>query len=404
MSDVVSTVKTITESFSKNNEAINDNFKSVYDRLENLEAVADRPRLSNAAAGAAYTKHSTPKGAVYAVPSGTRLADVKELRPNRPPEVSLARWLRALVAGESCQDKQAIDFALEQKQMLTTSTGVLLPQQYQTQWIDLLRAQSVLVKAGMNTLVMDAKIVNMSAVTADPTAAWHTENASINAANPTFAARALTATTLVTRCTASLELSQDSPDMGTQLAAVMTKSMAAELDRCGLEGTGTPPQPRGIKNTTGRSTITGVGSPADYSKIVAGLGKLLGNNNSLADVNQFAVMGPNAWAAFQNLVTGISGDKSPLERPAALDSMEFLVTSNVAGSAATSPQTLSTIYLGDFRALTLGVRLESSIEILKLTSFATNLILEFIGYLRADFVVTRPASFCTLEGVLGSTT
>jgi hypothetical protein len=66
----------------------------------------------------------------------------------------------------------------------------------------------------------------------------------------------------------------------------------------------------------------------------------------------------------------------------------------------TSPQSVTTVFLGDFRDLLLGVRMESSIEILKLSTYATNLLLEFIGYARVDFCVTRPASFCTLEGVL----
>ena len=80
--------------------------------------------------------------------------------------------------------------------------------------------------------------------------------------------------------------------------------------------------------------------------------------------------------------------------------MEFLVTSNIAGNIVSSPQVKTTIYLGDFRELLFGVRLESAIEILKIQSFATNLVLEFIGYLRCDYTLTRPGSFCTLEGVL----
>jgi hypothetical protein len=55
--------------------------------------------------------------------------------------------------------------------------------------------------------------------------------------------------------------------------------------------------------------------------------------------------------------------------------------------------------MGDFRDLVLGVRREASVEALKLTSYASNLVLEFVGYLRADYMVRRPSSFVTLEGV-----
>jgi HK97 family phage major capsid protein len=135
---------------------------------------------------------------------------------------------------------------------------------FQSEWIDLIRAQS-LNAAGMSTLAMTAKVYNASAVSADPTASWHTEAASINASNPTFAARTMTAQTLVTRSQASLEVSQDSPDFGAQLAAVLARAMAAELDRVSLVGTGTPPEPHGIVGTSGIGTVVTSGSPTSWA-------------------------------------------------------------------------------------------------------------------------------------------
>jgi len=222
----------------------------------------------------------------------TKLQDV--LPRERAPEISLERWLAATVAGERCGDAEAVRYAKEMKQMVTTSTGVLIPAEYQAQWIDLLRAQSVLNTAGMRTVNMTSKTQVHSAVTADPTASWHTEAASINAANPTFAARTLTARTLVTRCTASVELSQDSPDFGAQLAGVMTRAMAAEIDRAGLEGAGAP-APTGIKNTSGRSSQTSTGALTDYEEIVSGIGALLAANCDLEQVSKFAIMSPGSW-------------------------------------------------------------------------------------------------------------
>ena len=73
------------------------------------------------------------------------------------------------------------------------------------------------------------------------------------------------------------------------------------------------------------------------------------------------------------------------------------MTNHDIGSQS-SPQT-SAIVLGRFSDLVLGVRREASIESLKLTTFASNLLVEFVGYLRADYLVRRPASFVTLEGV-----
>ena len=255
----------------------------------------------------------------------------------------------------------------------------------------------VLNTAGMTTVTMEAKTLNASAVATDPTASWHTEAAAISIANPTFAARTLTAETLVTRCQASVEVAQDSPDFGAQLASVMTKAMAVELDRVGLVGSGTPPEPQGIFGTSGIGQVTGVGAIGDYAEMLTGVRTLLDANVPLETATASVVMAASVWEDYEGLATGISSDKTQLPRPAALQSTRFLVTGHNLNDASSPSGT--TAFMGDFSDLVLGVRRESSVEVLKLSSYAGNLLLEFIGYLRADFLVRRPASFVTLEGI-----
>jgi len=55
--------------------------------------------------------------------------------------------------------------------------------------------------------------------------------------------------------------------------------------------------------------------------------------------------------------------------------------------------------MGDFRDLILGIRADAAVEALKLGTYASNLLLEYIGYTRVDFLVARPASFCTIAGI-----
>lgn len=205
---------------------------------------------------------------------------------------------------------EAVRYAREMKQMVTTSTGVLIPAEYQSQWIDLLRAKSVLNAAGMRTVTMTNKTQVHSAVTDDPALTWQTEAGSIAAADPTFAARTITAKTVVTRCQASVELSQGSPDFGAQLAAVMTRAIAADIDRVGLEGSGTPPEPQGIASTSGRGSQTRVGALTGFEAITSGIGALLAANCDLEQVSKFAIMNPYTWASYENLVTGIFCDKT----------------------------------------------------------------------------------------------
>src|SRR5215472_8990241 len=80
--------------------------------------------------------------------------------------------------------------------------------------------------------------------------------------------------------------------------------MAAEIDRVGLEGTGAAPQPRGIKNTTGRLSVATVGTLTDYSKLITGISQFLTNNADLAQVTKFAVMSPTQWAELKTCRPG----------------------------------------------------------------------------------------------------
>ena len=173
--EVIEKVREITRAVSSSHEAINENFQDFRTRLEVLEAGSDLPQ-AGARTGAAYKMHRTANGPIFELlPSHVKMADVKELQPQKAPEVSLGRWLGATIAGEQCGDREAVAFAREMKagELVTTTSGTLIPQHYQAQWIDLLRAQSVLNRAGMRTLTMEAKVENASAVTADPTVSWH---------------------------------------------------------------------------------------------------------------------------------------------------------------------------------------------------------------------------------------
>jgi HK97 family phage major capsid protein len=177
----------------------------------------------------------------------------------------------------------------------------------------------------------------------------------------------------------------------------MTRAMAVELDRVGLVGSGSSPEPRGITNTSGRGMVTGVGAVTNYAPLLRGVRTLLEANMPIEIAAANAIMSPAAWYTHESLATGISGDKTDLPRPPALKNTTFRVTTNGLDTD-NSPQT-STVVMGDFRDLVLGVRREASVEVLKATTYATNLLLEFVAYLRADYMVRRPSSFVTIEGI-----
>ncbi len=393
--------KDIIDGLKDIDTAIGDKFSDLkkenaelYDRMQELEQKGAPGRSTLKPSNKGFRKYHSAQGPVYEIDADTKCADVLE---TGTPEISFDRWLGATVAGEKCEDKAALDYIREIKSVATTSTGVNIPTEYITGWIDNIRARSVLQRAGVITVPMATKVVSYSRQTGDPTAGWHEEAASISATDPTFVSANLTSKTIVCRTQVTLEAMEDSPNFGGQLANAMFGAMAAEIDRAGLHGSGASGEPDGILGQSGVLTVASVGTPTNYSEMLDGLKTLLDNNLPLEAIDQFAIMSPATWKTYQDLATGISSDNTPLERPQALRDTQFLVTSNVSDVLG-SPET-SAIFMGDFSSVIMGIRMNPSFKILELDTYAGNLIYEVVAVQRVDFMLSRPASLCTLTGV-----
>jgi HK97 family phage major capsid protein len=373
------------------------------DRLEELEARAKSPGKTGGplAPWRKWNEFATASGIVFEVPHDVKMADIPALRPEKAPRIPLSRWLSAAVLGTKSHDVEAQEYAreLQAKQVTTGTSGLVIPTEYLSQWLDMIRAASTLVSAGAVTVTMLGKTQSQTQVTADPVPSWHTEAAEdITSSPPTFALRSLTAKTLAVRVTASVEASQDSPDFAQQLSNVMTAAMATELDRAGLIGGETSPalpEPHGILGTSGVGTVAAGGALASYDKILDMYLTLMQANVPVSEIGPALILGPSALIGLQKLKTGIASDLTTLVPPPLAQRLTMLPTTAVeVGSPITS-----TAFLGRWRDVRLGMRREANIEILKTTAYASSLTLEFIGYLRADWLVTRPASLCTLTGI-----
>jgi Phage capsid family. len=336
--------------------------------------------------------HHGQHGEVFELKAGARLADVIEVKET--PDVPMERWLAAAMLGDRCEDKAALQFANEVKSLSGGTTGVLLPTAFQGQWVDNLRNFMVLEASGMTTATMLNRTVTSSRVVSDPPVGWRAEGAALVAGDPTFELQNLVAKTLAVRVQSTAELAYDSPDFGSQLLQVMGQALAHEVDRVGLVGTGLDNQPRGIVNTPGIQTIAAVGSPT-HQDMVTGMQRLLEANVPLEAAQRNAIMSPRTWATLASLQ---ATDGQPIMRPEALKEMAYRVTQSIPNDLGAGDDE-SQIIMGDFRDLVMGVRMEASVEALRLQSFAESLRLEFVGWTRLDFMVRRPASFCVLNGV-----
>jgi HK97 family phage major capsid protein len=238
--EVVDAVKGVDKAHKEFVDNANARLDSMLERIEQVEAFNDRPpKTGPVNTPKPYREFYDGSQKCFELPSNVKLTDVPELGPKEKCPVSLERWSQALVMGESCGDKDAVDYLKQQKSVATTSTGVLVPEEFVSQWIDMARAQSTVIRAGASTVPMNAKTLQYAHQTADPTFSWRsTEGAALSATDPTFASRTLTAKTVAVRTQVSLEASQDIPGFGEQITRAYTAAFGAAIDQAALVGAG----------------------------------------------------------------------------------------------------------------------------------------------------------------------
>src|SRR5262245_48718545 len=259
------------------------------------------------------------------------------------------------------------------------------------EWIDRLRNALVMVQAGVRTVPLTSVVTKVARLATDPTAAWRAENAAVAESDPVFEAVTFTPRSLDVFFKTSRELVEDSINAAEILEATLVRSFAVEVDRVCLAGTGTPPQPRGLRNTTNVNEVsqgTNGAALASYDPILDLLAKLWAAN--VTDVN-VAIMAPRTAATIAKFKEATTN--APLARPAVLADWKFLMSSNVSitetqGGASTA----SSLYLGDWSQMMLGFRTQMQVEIAR-ELFRGNYQYGYFGHLRFDVQVTHPESF-----------
>lgn len=310
---------------------------------------------------------------------------------------SLGRVLRGIVLGGTAHDAHELE--AERKSMNIfgdPSGGYTVSGALSSQWIDSLRAQMVLSRAGAVTFPMDAGQVGIARVTADPTCTWRGESVALPEASPTFGRVNLNAKTVVCLVKMSLELAQDSANIEQQLQNVIVNAMAAAIDSAGLNGSATDQAaaPDGIYNASGINQISTVGAPTDYSFVLDGMYELLADNVSMTSIG--ALIGhPKIWRKLAGLKTGITSDLTTLVQPPEVAAVPKLWTTAAPFTGGT---TCSAI-IGDWRDLVFGVRKDIQIRVLSESFMGSNLQVAVLAYARVDFQPTRATSFCVMPGI-----
>jgi HK97 family phage major capsid protein len=302
-------------------------------------------------------------------------------------ELEIGRLMRAMVTGAKTD--------LERRALAEGSDsagGFTVPTVTASQLIDLMRARSVAVRAGATTIPLESDQTVIAKLASDPVPAWRSENAGITVSDPTFSAVTLAPKSLAVLVKVSRELIEDSVNLAVELPRILAAAMAEEWDRVALLGSGSAPEPEGIANVSGINTAALSGALSNYAPLVTARTSLLSANHTPSAI----IAHPRDEGTLAGLT---ASDGQPLMAPRQISDVPMLTTTAIPTDGGAGSDE-STIFMGDFSRLILGVRSDIRVEIVR-ELFAGDHQLAFIAHMRGDIAVSHAEAFHTTTAVQG---
>jgi HK97 family phage major capsid protein len=302
----------------------------------------------------------------------------KEIAKVRPGQI-----LRALALGPKSEaERLALSAGVD------VAGGYSVPAILASSFIDHLRAQSVMSRAGAKTLPIVGD-TTFTLITGDPTPTWRPENVEITEDEPTFGALVFKPKTLAVLTKVSRELLEDSVNIEQALTNSVSKALALELDRVCLVGTGAASEPMGLQNW-GINSVALDAAPT-YDALLEARTEILTDN---AEEPNTVILHPRDEGVYSKLK---DGEGLPYPMPPALKNLQWLTTTQIPITLGTG--TDSIIMLGNFRNAVIAMRTDIRIEVLK-EAYADHLQYGFLVWLRADFAPEYEEAFCQVTGVV----
>jgi HK97 family phage major capsid protein len=303
------------------------------------------------------------------------------------------------------------------RSMSTTSGSAVVPTVWAADVIDRARALAAVVQAGAEIIPMDAKVVQIGRLTADPTASFRAEGSTITATDPTFDNVTLTATTLSALVVGSLEWFQDTtPGGGADqlIGEALAKQIALAIDTAALMGGVTaggegvnlpnPPNPRGILATLlavasssvlgGLTNGTAQTAATPYNEIIDTLYTPRDNNEA-----PNAMIWPSRLA--RKYAEFYDTTNQPMRMPPDVEQIQKFVSNQVpSGFAQGTGTTMADLFVGDFRQLLIGQRLDLQIQTLT-ERYAELGQIGIVATWRGDIQLARPRAFSVFRYLKG---
>lgn len=253
------------------------------------------------------------------------------------------------------------------------------------------RAGAVIVPMTSDTLhIARVKAAGMGSPLAAPIGTWKVENAPIDEGTLELERVTFKAKTLPALIKLSVELSEDSANIGTIIETELSRALALELDRVALAGSGSDPEPKGVDNQD-NVDITGASGAADYDLLLDMIG-LVQSRNFTPSGRVYPAVVATALSKLRAVTDG-----QYLQPPAAVTNVPQFITNSIAASG--SPLATK-VYVADFSQLLIGLRTSFRLESTRIGAGTfENLQVAVRAYLRADIQLAHPEAFVVRTGV-----
>jgi len=301
-----------------------------------------------------------------------------------------------------------------------TSSGAgagqaIVPQQWSTSFIDLLRPNLIVTRAGAQVLPMMSEKYNLPQYLADVAPVWLAENASQSLdANPQFGTLLFNATgAYMDITTISRQIAEDTNQAG-GLAGLIQQTMVQKyarlIDQVAFYGTAGNTGNPGLVNETGLLTSgaatpagmgTNGGAPVDYSQISIGAEGIRNNNGEptavIMNAKTFGTYGRMAASTYAHYWdwTQALDSKLPNGRQIPFLYSSALLSNETQGTGTS----LSSLYLGDFSRCIIGLRVDLDVTVLN-ERYADLGQIGLWSYARFSIRYAHPETFYRLTGII----
>jgi HK97 family phage major capsid protein len=311
-------------------------------------------------------------------------------------DFNIGNVVRALVAGGqrgnlTDTEKRALAEGVD------SAGGFLVPEPLAVQMIDRVRNAARVFQAGAVTVPMIVDTLNLARLTGGASASWKSEGNAVAESSMTFDRVVLKTKTLPVLVKLSQELFDDlSPEASGLIQHEIAQTLALELDRAVLRGSGTDPEPKGILHQTG-VTVTSLGANGatpSYDSFLDAFQVLRAGNFEPNGI----VFNPRT----QRTLSGLKDSQGRyLDPPQDFKDVAHYSTNQVPTNLTTGTNSdTSEAYIGQWENCLVGIRTSLGMRTKVLDQrYADNLQVGLLCWIRADVALAHGEAFTVLSGI-----